>query len=252
MTISTSRIFLAIAILAMLAITVGCGNPAAIASIAEKTTSKKAAVEPAPVTINSKNLTRESAAELIKKQPAFLKVTLKRFGGGLNYHEDIFDLLQAAGMVNCQVVIQNPGGMAPRDIVNVTYTEKLQQMVDAQVLSYGATIEGNSTAPWQFGNLTATSVVNGGGAQIKLVIIPLATIQLSEVTGIVQTSPTTAKVEWTWKWAPTQAYNELNALAPNFPVAVISDKIKPGVFQENSFLALYDDGWRIQNPFDMQ
>jgi hypothetical protein len=179
-----------------------------------------------PVKTNS--LSRGHAAEIIKAYPEFKSTFDSKILVGRIWEDGMGDyssgdrrLLMDQGILTIEATGQKQFGRFTEHLVELTPKGEIE-----------AKAWEKTTENVKFDSLGLVS------SDVTVYRVVIAEKQLIEVTGIAMSEGgKTARVEFTWKWAPT-AHAKLSNQVP-------SDKPK----ECSADFQLYDDGWRLVEPY---
>jgi len=180
--------------------------------------------------VKTNDLSRGRAAEIIKAHPKFKSTDDLRILVGLVWEDGRGDLF--IGDLKLPV---DQGIVTMKETGNVKYGRYIEYLVE---LTPKGEIEAKAwektTGEEQF---DAIGLVKSTVTVYRVVI---AQKQLIEVTGIaVSEGGKNARVEFTWRWAPT-AHAKLSKQVPsNMPQECAA------------YFQLYDDGWRFVKPYGL-
>jgi hypothetical protein len=178
--------------------------------------------------IKTNNLSRGRAADLIKAYPEFKstfdnKILVGRIwedGWGGNVSSDL-QLLMDEGLLTITKTGQKQFGRFTEYLVELTPKGEIEAKVWAK-----------TTEKVDFDSLGLVS------SNVTVYHVVVAEKQLIEVTGIAMNEGgKTGRAEFTWRWAPT-AHAKLSKQVP-------SDEVK----ECSAYFQLYDDGWRVVEPY---
>ncbi|MGB9178431.1 MAG: hypothetical protein WCB68_04215, partial [Pyrinomonadaceae bacterium] len=186
------------------------------------------------VPVSTKNLSRERAADLIKIYPNFKstfdrKIPVGRFWYDVQNIEYFLygDLLP---LVDQGILTLTKTG---KKQYSGRYIEQIVELTPKGEVEAKAWVKTSENIKDEF------EIFGPDSPDVTIYRMVIADKELVEVTGIAtDEGGKTARVEFTWRWAPT-------AQAKLLPKKVPSNE----THECAAYFQLYDDGWRIVKPF---
>jgi hypothetical protein len=178
--------------------------------------------------VKTNDLSRGRAAEMIKAHPEFNSTIDLRVLVGLVWEDGRGDLF-----IGDLKLLVDQGIVTMKETGNGKYGRYIEHLVE---LTPKGEIEAKAwektTVEERFDSIGLVK------STVTVYHVVIAQKQLIEITGIaVSEGGKNARVEFTWRWAPT-AHARLSKRVP-------SNKLQ----ECEAYFQLYDDGWRIVRPF---